>query len=130
MFDKFLKNDRIRAVNPNIAQTVGDIVMRKVNSQLCEDALCLNCVPGFCRMRPTPLPNLSNMTVIGLPNITSSSRQNLNITKRMGSGFANSTAVTNQQMRQAFSPNATVSVPPINGSTTPAPLRVCTCSWI
>lgn len=77
-FQLFQKNTQIRANLPFNPKSTANLLMRGVEGKRCEDALCLDCVPGFCRerpVRPTP-PNLShiifnrNGTINGFPNLT------------------------------------------------------------
>jgi hypothetical protein len=141
LFDIFQKNDEIRVNNPRIAETVGDAIMRKVNSQQCEDALCINCVPGFCRRRPLP-PNrniFQNMTVMGSSNVTNNFRK-INLPNGTHFGIENFTAITKDQDIRSLGTNGTLrtATTPLQTGSSLVPgvappnglHRQCTCSWI
>ncbi len=136
MFDIFQRNDEIRVNNTRIAETVSDVILRKVNSQRCEHTLCVNCVPGFCRRRPS-LPNkniFQNMTVMGSPNVTNNFLK-INLPNVTDSGIENFTAITKDEDLRSLGTNGTLRTA-TNASLVPgvAPKtglhNQCMCSWI
>jgi hypothetical protein len=119
-----------------MAETVGDVILRKVNSQQCEDALCINCVPGFCRRRHSP-PNkniFQNMTVMGSPNVTNNFRK-INLPNVTDFGIQNFTAISKDQDIRSLGTNGTLRTATnaslVPGVAPPTGLHnKCTCSWI
>ena len=108
-FNIFRKNARIRANSPLNTELTESLIMRGMDSKRCEDALCLDCVPGFCRERhirvttPRPLAFVSNGTVVmnGFPNVTVSGLPMINTMFNASDGSGNSGNPTTNQ-NQSF----------------------------